>query len=91
MHKELVISIADLRYVCILCPHCQTKVVLDMKEKAPFAAKHGIFAPKKCPGCYAEYDSAIQPNVDDLQRAYQSLIEIADRISFRGEATIERL
>lgn len=89
MHKEVVISIADLRYVSIECPVCKTRVVLDMKQKAPFAEKHGFFAPKKCPGCQSSYDSAIQPNVDSLQEAYQSLMQIADRISFRGEPTIE--
>jgi len=82
VRKEVVISIADLRYVCIECPQCQTKVILDMEQKAAFAEKHGIFAPKECPGCHSAYDSAIQPNIDQLQRAYQSLLEIADRITF---------
>lgn len=88
MHKELVTSIADLRYVCIECPHCRTKVILDMREKSSFAEKQGIFAPKSCPGCHSPYDSAIQPNVDNLQRAYQSLLELADRISFRSEPVL---
>lgn len=85
MHKQIVVSIADLRYICIKCPHCHTKVILDMKEKSSFAKKQGIFAPKRCPGCETNYDSAIQPNVDQLQRAYESLLEIVDNISFHSE------
>jgi phage terminase large subunit GpA-like protein len=88
MHKELVISISDLRYVSISCPHCGTKVILDMQEKSAFMRKHGIFAPKKCPGCEQPYETAVQPNVDNLQRAYQSLLDISDRIGFRGEPTV---
>lgn len=85
MYKELAISISDLRYVCIECPACRTKVVLDMKEKCGFAQKYGIFTPKKCPGCDAPYDTAIQPNIHAFHHAYQILLPIADRISFRGE------
>ena len=85
MYQETVISMADLRYVGIECPHCRTRVILDMKETAALAVEHGIFAPRICPGCRTPYDSAIQPNIDNLQRAYQSLLEIADSISFRGE------
>jgi ribosomal protein S27E len=88
VHKELVFSIADLRYVSITCPHCRTQVILDMQEKSAFAEKHGFFAPLKCPGCKADYDSAIQPAVDDLQHAWQSLLKLGDRIGFRGEPQV---
>lgn len=84
MHKELVVSIADLRYVCIECPHCRTKVVLDMKEPSEVSKKYNFFTPKECPGCRTAYDTAIQPSIDSLQRSYTSLMQIADRISFRG-------
>ena len=85
MQKELAVSISDLRYVCIECPSCRTKVVLDMREKSGFAKKHTIFTPKRCLGCETPYDTAIQPNIDGFQRAYQALLPIADRISFGGE------
>ncbi|MGH7487071.1 MAG: hypothetical protein ACRD9L_21655 [Bryobacteraceae bacterium] len=85
MRKQILISIADLRYVSIECPQCRAQVVLDMKERSAFAEKHGLFAPPECPACHTPYDSAIQPNVDNLQRAYQSLLKIADRIRFHGE------
>jgi hypothetical protein len=40
---------------------------------------------EECPGCRTAYDSAVQPNMDQLQRVYRSLLEIGDRISFHGE------
>jgi hypothetical protein len=86
MHKELVVSLADLRFVSITCPTCRTVVTLDLKEPSEFAQKHdGAFSPKQCPGCRQDYDTAIRPSIDTFQRAYGSLIKIADRISFRGE------
>lgn len=87
MHKELVISIADLRYVAIACRSCRTKVILDMKEKSEHAKRHGYFAPLDCPHCKERYDSAIRPGIDAMQHAYQSLLELEGQITFRGEAT----
>lgn len=87
MRKEVIISIEDLRHICIECPHCHAKVILDMQQSVPVARAHGMFAPANCPGCEASYDSAIKPNVDQLQRIYAALSAIADRISFRAEAT----
>jgi hypothetical protein len=84
VQKEFVISLSDLRYVSITCPNCRTIVTLDMKEPSEFSEKHGAFAPKECPGCRIDYDTAIRPAVDGFQRSYQSLGEIADRISFRS-------
>ena len=84
LHKQFVVSLADLRYVSISCPRCKTRVVLDMEEPSEFSRKHGNFAPKECPGCRDDYDTAIRPAVDGFQRAYQSVLEIADRITFQG-------
>jgi phage FluMu protein Com len=86
MKKELIISLADLRYISITCPRCKTQVVLDMKEPSEFSQKHDYFSPNKCPGCLTLYDSAIEPAVANLQRFYQSLLPVADRITFRTEA-----
>jgi len=92
MHKELVVSLADLRYVSISCQNCRTVVTLDMKTPSEFAQKNdGAFAPKQCPGCRQDYDTAIRPSVESFQRSYHSLMEIAGRISFRGEAEIMSL
>lgn len=89
MRKQYVISLDDLRHVSIECPRCRARVTLDMKERPELPGKQPMFAPKICPGCHEPYDSAIQPNVDALQRAYQSLAAIADRIRFVGEAADE--
>ncbi len=86
MQKQFVISLCDLRYVCIECPHCKAVVTLDMKETSEFQSKQGVFAPKECPGCRKAYDTAIPPNVDSFQRSYKALLEIAERVSFRGKA-----
>lgn len=86
MRKEWVLAVADLRYVTITCPHCRTQVTLDMKEKSAFAKAQRIFAPKKCPACFAAYDSATTPGIDGLQLAYEELTKISDGISFRGES-----
>ena len=63
MHKQFVVSLADLRYVRIECPQCKTKVILDMQEKSATAEKNNFFAPKECPGCRNDYDSAIAASV----------------------------
>jgi len=85
MYKQFVVSLADLRYVSIACPKCRTKVVLDMEEPSAFSRKQDFFAPKECPGCRKDYDTDIRPAIDRFQQAYQSVLEIADRITFQGE------
>lgn len=85
MQKQLVASLADLRFVSIECPTCRTLVTMDMKEPHEFTAKYDAFTPKDCPACRHQYDSAVRPGVDALQRAYTALIAIADRVSFRME------
>lgn len=85
MHKELVVSLKDLRYVSIACPHCRTVVILDMQERSSFGENNDYFCPKQCPGCQTTYDTAIQPGIDGFQKCYKKLSTIADRVSFRGE------
>jgi primosomal protein N' len=86
MQKQFVVSLADLRFVSIECPMCRTLVTMDMKEPHEFTAKYDAFTPKDCPACRHQYDSAVRPGVDALQRAYAALISIADRVSFRMDA-----
>jgi hypothetical protein len=86
MKNQITISLGDLRYVSITCPHCRTVVTLDMVEPSELATKHGCFAPTKCPGCGKEYDSAIRPSLDQLWRTYTALLPIKDAISFSVEA-----
>jgi hypothetical protein len=86
MHDKTMVSISDLRYVCIKCPQCQTRVILDMQKKSAKAQQHGFFAPKQCPGCLIDYDSSIRKSVDELQESYPRLLEIAESVSFFGES-----
>lgn len=84
MYKEIVVSLADLRYLSIECPICHTKVTLDMKDKSELAKKYAFFTPIECPGCQTKYDTAIPQTIDSFQKSYASLLEIAERISFHG-------
>ena len=86
MHKQFIVSLSDLRFVRIECPQCRTKVILDMQEKSALAEKHGFFAPKECPGCRSEYDSALRNSVDALQRLYKPLLEASGKVNFVGDA-----
>ncbi len=90
MEQEVVISVADLRYVCIKCQHCNTQVILDMADPSEVARKYAnAFTPASCPGCQSEYDSAIRPGIDSLQRAYMELLKIEKQIAFRGKFTAD--
>ncbi len=89
MQSDFIISLADMRYVEIHCPNCTTKVTLDMEKPSDFSEKHGFFAPKECPGCRKDYDTAIRPAVDSFQRAYQSLLQMPKSITFRGASSRE--
>jgi hypothetical protein len=82
---QAIISLEDLRYVSIECPLCKTSVTLDMKETlGELPQKYGFFAPKDCPGCKQPYDTAIRPSIDGFRNSYRSLLEIADRVTFRS-------
>ena len=91
MHKEIVISLKDLRYISIECPLCKSRVIMDMKETHKIAKEQDSFSPRKCPACLVSYDTAIPSNINRLQETYVGLLPIADRISFRGEVEIEIL
>ncbi len=86
MHKQFVVSLADLRFVSVECPTCKTVVTMDMKEPHELKVKHDAFTPKDCSACRHQYDSAIRPGVDAFQRAYAALVGIADRVTFRVDA-----
>ena len=90
MQSDFVVSLADMRYVEIRCI-CGTKVTLDMEKPPEAALKLGVFAPKICPGCRNDYDSAIKPAVDGFQRAYQSLLQIPKSVTFRGVSSHEEV
>jgi len=97
MQTELIVYLSDLRYVEIHCPHCSTKVTLDM-ENPPQPSAHRLtaaetavqvveFVPTACPGCREVYDTAIRPSVTYFQRAYHSLLAIPKSVTFRGASS----
>ena len=87
MKKQMSVSLADFRYVCIECPRCKTRVILDMKERRQFAKDNNYFTPVDCAGCKTRYDSAIPTNIDRLQQAYEGLA--AGLVTFLGESEEE--
>jgi len=66
-----------------------------MLEPSEIATEYRNFTPIKCPACNKDYDSAIKPNVDQIWKAYESLRQIEDRVSFTldlpGEKINEKL
>jgi len=88
MHEEFVISLKDLRFVSIKCPHCQTVVTLDMERKTEVSSNRDrFFTPNTCPGCAKDFDSALPVNVNALHDAYRSVPEwLRESITFRTEA-----
>ena len=85
MKPQMVVTLADLRYVAVACPICRTKVVLDMESPSDFSQKQGFFTPRVCPSCQNRYDSAIVNGLDALQRCYLTLAEQPGTVSFHGE------
>lgn len=84
MHRELIIHLEDLRYAAIECPHCHTRVILDLKERSAVAEKYNWFTPKACPGCQVDYDSELRRNLDRLQNLYGPLLAFAQALTFRS-------
>ena len=86
MQNETVCFLSDLRYACISCKHCNTKVMLDLLELAELAKKYDeSIVANMCPGCGSDYDSALRIGLSALRRALSVLNPIADTITFRGE------
>lgn len=89
MHQQNVCSVLDLRYVCVACQNCKTKVIIDLEEFATLLNKHRTAALAQdkpvCPGCDQEYDSAVKPGLRAVRTAFELLRPISDRITFLGE------
>jgi primosomal protein N' len=85
MRKMLVISLVDIRYICIKCQNCKAEVTLDMQAEYKLG-KYGTFAPKQCPVCQGQYDSAIPDNADRLRKAYRAMLPIAAQITLKGDS-----
>jgi hypothetical protein len=89
MHEETVVSLNDLQFVCIECPDCRTRVILDMEQQFVVAGRT-VFSPEVCPGCRKAFDSAIPGNLDTLQRVYSAIPRaLRSAITFHKRAVPE--
>ena len=83
MHKEILIAIADLRFVRVGCQHCKTRVVLDLHEPSDFSQRlDGSILSAECPGCRRAYDLSLVGALDALQKAYTGLKPLSKWIAF---------
>jgi uncharacterized protein (UPF0212 family) len=85
MHDQIVISIRDLRLVTIGCPHCNTKVTLDLDmefqpPRSPFLAL------TECPRCGSPFDSAIPGAIQGLYKIYTALAKLRNAVTFTRNA-----
>jgi hypothetical protein len=83
MHKQLVVSLADLRYISVECKNCSSSVTLDMTKVSDHQRQYG-FTPAVCPACRNNYDTAVK-NINQLRDAYDSLLCVADQLTLRGD------
>ena len=90
MHKQIVISLSDMRYISIGCPTCNSVLTLDMSQKVDPDSRYHTFLPTSCGVCQTQYDTALV-NINGLHGIYQSLGKVADRITSRGESWKARL
>ena len=75
----------DLRYLTILCAHCNTRVTLDLEMEFDPKSGHKPFtSPAECPRCGSRFDSAVPDAVNAMQRVYRSLAGLGDSVSFTG-------
>jgi hypothetical protein len=73
MYKERVISLSDLRWVCITCEKCKTSITLDMtREREPRAPN----LPTHCQICDTAFDSAVS-NLNGLKAAFKELFKLS--------------
>lgn len=86
MHKELVISVADLRYVCIRCQTWRTTVTLDRQEPPKFRENHTPLLQSTVPVAERNMTLLQGRGIDDLHRVFKLLSRVKNRISFRGKA-----
>lgn len=87
MTNEIVVLIADLRYMTLDCT-CGTSLTLDMTKVATtgegFVAQDGI-TPAQCPFCKAAYD--VSPDaINGFRNFYRSRINTKTNVSFRAGA-----
>jgi hypothetical protein len=84
IRKELIVSLDDIRFIRISCPHCNTTLRLMLGEIRS-QTKQGItFVPDACSVCRQPIDSAID-RVAIIQLAYHQLASLGKDSSSMGK------
>ena len=92
MHAEFFISLSDLRFVSIRCPHCGTRITLDMAQDDFSVGGRYIFGPESCAGCRKPFDSTVAQNINALHAVYKGLPQaVAECITFSSPKTEDGL
>jgi hypothetical protein len=87
MHDQIIVSIQDLRFVALLCRHCNTRVTLDLDAEFDPRGKRERFASLvECPRCHNPYDSAIPEAVNRMQMVYKALAGLGNAVTFTSGA-----
>ena len=85
MYKERVISLLDLRWLCITCEKCGTSITLDMARELDPRRPNLLL---ECQVCDAPFDSAVS-GLNGLRKAFKNLFGLAQNkpevISFIAE------
>ena len=76
MKTRVCFDFNDLRFVCLVCPHCRTQFKLDMDMKVLGAGKRQVFIPEKCGICFEHFDSGIREGLTELYGAYTRLAQL---------------
>ena len=78
MTKELRIPIAELRYLTIECPKCQTAITFDLGQST-------VAAPSECPSCREKLEPARL--VATFHEAFQEFRNSPTAMSFKIETS----
>jgi DNA-directed RNA polymerase subunit RPC12/RpoP len=82
MHEQTVVSIKDLRFATLRCPHCRTRVTLDLALSLGYQGRSASLAPDQCPRCGSALHSNVAPGLEHLQKAYALLAKLGNSVTF---------
>lgn len=75
MQKQLVVSMSDLRYLCVQCGGCKNRIIIDL-EGIETSLPH-------CAVCHAEFDLiSVGNNVTAIRDAYRQQKSTKHKLSF---------
>lgn len=79
MQKERVISLLDLRWLCVTCEKCKTSPTMDMNRESPGIQPGNFsnFAPSHCSMCGEPFDSAVT-NLHGLHVVFRAMFKFAE-------------